>query len=180
MVADALYGSDSAFRRVLETRDQTYAVALRSIIAHWDPQTFARPTVAQWVERLKPKAWQRLSAGEGAQGPRLDAWAAIRIERHMPEGTGFWLLARRSIRDPTQIAYDYVFGPANTTRDEMVAVAGKRRTIEGALEAAKGEVGLDEYEVRRWQSWYRHVTHALLADAFLAVTRRQTSAKGAE
>jgi SRSO17 transposase len=179
VVADALYGSDSAFRRFLEKRDQSYVVALRSNIALWDPETFERPTVAQWVKCLNKKEWQRRSAGEGAKGPRLYDWAAIRIERLLPEGTGFWLLARRSISDPTQVAYYYVFGPASTTLDDMVEVAGKRWTIEEALEAAKGEVGLDEYEVRRWQSWYRHVTLALLAHAFLAVTRATTLAKGA-
>jgi SRSO17 transposase len=179
VVADALYGSDSAFRRFLEKRDQSYVVALRSTIALLDPETFERPTVAQWVKRLKKKEWQRRSAGDGAKGPRLYDWTAIRIERLLPDGKGFWLLARRRISDPTQVAYYYVFGPADTTLHEMVAVAGKRWTIEEALEAAKGEVGLDEYEVRRWPSWYRHITLALLAHAFLAVTRTRTLAKGA-
>lgn len=97
----------------------------------------------------------------------------------MAEGQAFWLLARRSIADPTTLAYYYVLGPAFTTLEEMVYIAGKRWTIEEALEAAKGEVGLDEYEVRHWQSWYRHVTLALLAHAVLAVTRARARQKGA-
>jgi SRSO17 transposase len=105
--------------------------------------------------------------------------AATRIERATAEGWGFWLLARRSITDPTSLASKVVLGPASTTLEEMVRIAGKRWTIEEPLEVAKGEVGLDEYEVRRWQSWYRHVTLALLAHAFLAVTRAQAQEKGA-
>jgi SRSO17 transposase len=179
VVADALYGSDTAFRRSFEKRDQGYVVALRSNVWLRDPATLKQRTVAQWVARRKPQAWQRLSAGEGAKGPRLYDWAVIRIPRVLPAGTGFWLLARRSISDPTQIAYYYAYGPEKTTLVDMVAVVGKRWTIEEALEGAKGEVGLDEYEVRRWQNWYRHITLALLAHAFLAVTRSQTRLKGA-
>jgi SRSO17 transposase len=179
VVADALYGSESAFRRFLEDRQQAYVVALRSNVYLWDAELLERLTVAEWIDRLGPAAWQRLSAGDGAKGPRLYDWAVIRIDRALAEGWGFWLLARRSIADPTKLAYYYVLGPASATLEEMVRIAGRRWAIEEALETAKGEVGLDEYEVRRWRSWYRHVTLALLAHAFLAVTRAQTGLKGA-
>jgi SRSO17 transposase len=179
VVADALYGSDSAFRRFLEHRQQPYVVALRSNVYLWDDETFERLPVAAWIDRLAAEAWQRLSAGDGAKGPRLYDWSAIRTDRTVPEGWAFWLLARRGIADPTKLAYYFVLGPATTTLAEMVRIAGKRWTIEEALEAAKGEVGLDQYEVRHWPSWYRHITLALLAHAFLAVTRAQARQKGA-
>jgi SRSO17 transposase len=179
VIADALYGSESAFRRALEDRQQAYVVALRSNVYLWDAELLEQLTVAGWVDRLGSGQWQRLSAGDGAKGPRLYDWAVIRIDRALAEGWGFWLLARRSIADPTKLAYYYVLGPATTTPEEMARVAGKRWTVEEALEAAKGEVGLDEYEVRHWRSWYRHVTLALLAHAFLAVTRAQAGLKGA-
>jgi SRSO17 transposase len=179
VLADALYGSDSAFRRFLEERRQPYLVALRGNVYLWDAETLERLTVAEWTDRLGPEAWRRVSAGDGAKGPRIYDWAAIRIDRAVDEGRAFWLLARRSVADPTKLAYYYVLGPAVTTLEEMARIAGQRWTIEEALEAAKGAVGLDEYEVRHWQSWYRHVTLALLAHAFLSATRAQAGLKGA-
>jgi SRSO17 transposase len=82
-----------------------------------------------------------------------------------------WLLARRSLSDPTKVAYYRVFAPTDTPVAEMVRVAGRRWAIEASFEAAKGAVGLDHYEVRKWTAWYRHVTLALLAHAYLEVTR---------
>ena len=179
VVADALYGSDSAFRRFLEERQQAHVVALRSNVYLWDAETLERLTVAEWVDRLGSEAWQRLSAGDGAKGPRWYDWAAIRIDRAVPDGWGFWLLARRNVTDPTEITYYYVYGPEATTVEDMAQVAGKRWTIEEALETAKNDVGLDQYEVRRWDGWYRHVTLALVAHAFLSVTRAVAHEKGA-
>ncbi len=82
------------------------------------------------------------------------------------------MLARRSLSDPTEVAYYRVFAPEGTTLAALAWVAGTRWTIEMGFERAKGEVGLDEYEVRRWEAWHRHITLALLADAYLAVTRQ--------
>jgi SRSO17 transposase len=85
---------------------------------------------------------------------------------------------RRSIADPTELAYYVCFCPAETPLAELVRVAGTRWAIEESFESAKGEVGLDHYEVRRWAGWYRHITLALLAHAFLTVTRTQAAEKG--
>lgn len=179
VVADALYGSDSALRRWLEQRQQGYVLALRSNVYVWDPERYERVTVATRIGRLKPRAWKRRSAGDGAKGPRLYDWACLPMREDQSSGWGVWLLARRSITDPSEIAYYFVFGPSATTFEEMIAVAGRRWVIEEALEAAKEEVGLDHYEVRCWPSWYRHVTLALLAHAFLAVTRAEVQEKRA-
>jgi SRSO17 transposase len=91
-------------------------------------------------------------------------------------GKGYWLLVRRSIAKPEELAYYVCFGPGDTTLEELVEVAGTRWAIEEGFEAAKGQVGLDQYEVRRWVGWYRYITLALLAHAFLAVTRCQAAA----
>jgi hypothetical protein len=95
----------------------------------------------------------------------------LRLPYATAAGKGQWLLARRSISDPAELAYYRVFGPAETPVTEMVRVAGRRWTIEEGFEQAKGEVGLDQYEVRRYDAWHRHVTLALLAHAYLEVTR---------
>jgi SRSO17 transposase len=86
-------------------------------------------------------------------------------------GVGRWLLVRRNIEDPTEYAYYLSYGPAQTPVKELIRVAGRRWVIEECSEQAKGEAGLDHYEVRRWEAWHRHVTLCLLAHAFLEITR---------
>jgi SRSO17 transposase len=121
-----------------------------------------------------------LSAGAGEKGPRLYDWACLLLDA--PEQAGFcrWLLVRQSLSDPSERAYYIVFAPADTTLPTMVRTAGTRWSIEVGLEAAKGEVGLDEYEVRSFHGWYRHITLSLLAHAFLAVMRAQQIAPDAK
>ena len=115
--------------------------------------------------------WQRLSAGEGSKGPRLYDWGRVSIGPWSEPEPRHWLLVRRSITDPEDLAYYACFGAADAPLAELVRVAGTRWIIEDAFKEAKQEVGLDEYEVRRWTGWYRHITLALLVHAFLAVTR---------
>src|SRR5207302_10146817 len=107
-------------------------------------------------------------------------WAWAKLAYQATEGWAKWVLFRRGLTDPTDLAYYLVYAPAATTLAQVVTVADRRWTIEEGLEQAKGEVGLDQYEVRRWDGWYRHITLALLAHAFLAVTRAQTVTPMAE
>ena len=86
-----------------------------------------------------------------------------------------WLLARRSLSKPQEVAYYVVSGPSQTTLAEMARVAGTRWAIEESFETAKGEVGLDQYEVRSWTGWYRHITLAMLAHAYLTVMRAKAA-----
>jgi SRSO17 transposase len=111
-----------------------------------------------------------LSAGEGAKGPRVYGWVAVQIRPLREPGVGHWLLARRSL-DDGEVAYYLCYGPADTAVAELVRIAGTRWTVECCFQQAKGEAGLDHYEVRRYDAWYRHITLAMLAHAFLAVTR---------
>ena len=90
-------------------------------------------------------------------------------------GQGYWLLVRRSIAKPDELAYYVCFGPEDVALEELVRVAGARWAIEESFEEAKGQVGLDQYQVRRWVGWYRHITLVMLAQAFLAVTRCQAA-----
>jgi SRSO17 transposase len=116
------------------------------------------------------QAWKRLSAGDGAKGPRLHDWALAALPGEPGEGFGRWLLIRRSITGPAELAYYLCSGPAGTTMAELVRVAGSRWAIEECFQTAKNETGLDQYQVRRYDSWQRHVTLAMLAAAYLAVT----------
>ena len=111
-----------------------------------------RSRVDQLAQALMREDWQVLSAGAGGKGPRLFAWA--RIELVAPEISGWqrWLLIRRSLdegADPAEMAYVLIFAPTGTSLEEMVEAFGARWTVEQCFEEAKGEVGLDEYEVRR-------------------------------
>jgi hypothetical protein len=97
----------------------------------------------------------------------------------LPEpGWGHWLLVRRSVAQPDELAYYVVFGPAATTRAAAVQVAGTRWCVEETIESAKGEVGLDQYAVRHWTPWYRYITLAMLAHAYLCVLRAHAAEKG--
>jgi len=126
------------------------------------------------VERVAPEAWVHLSAGDGAKGPRVYDWSwGVVRESAFQEGWLEWWVARRRLSDATDIAYDLACAPAATTLQMLVQVAGTRWAVEESLETAKGEVGLDQYEVRKWTGWYRHITLSLLAHAFLTVTRAQ-------
>jgi len=123
------------------------------------------------IAALPNEEWQRLSGGDGSKGPRVYDGAAIRLPFDLPAGGGQGVLARRSLSEPGEIAYYRVFAPTHTPVAILAQVAGTRWTIETGFARAKGEVGLDEGEVRRWEAWHRHITLALLADAYLAVTR---------
>jgi SRSO17 transposase len=178
VTADEVYGGDGALRRWLEQEHQSYVVAVRAneYLWRWDAQTaLHQETVAEIARKIDATQWIPLSAGDGAKGPRWYDWAVVPHLRETELGWGAWLLVRRSRSDPTDLAYYFVHGPADTTRETMVQVAGRRWTIEAGLEEAKGEVGLDQYEVRRWVGWYRHITLALLAHAYLVVTRANAS-----
>ncbi len=173
VTGDEVYGGDRRLRLVLEERQQPFVLAVKSNEPAWsDGEGGVRQRKAAAITAgLNADEWQRLSAGEGTKGPRLYDWARVRLVRLPDPGWDHWLLVRRSLADPTELAYYVVFGHDDATLEELVRVAGTRWTIEECLEAAKGEVGLDEYEVRKWDGWYRHITLAMLAHAYLTVTQ---------
>lgn len=175
VVGDCIYGSED-LRHWLEAQEQAYLFALPSTHAIWEQgeQIGAADLVAQHPEL----GWVRWSAGEGSQGPRRYDWAWVRLPYTAAAGMAHWLLIRRSLSLPEEYAYYRSYGPEMTSLPELIAVAGQRWQIEVAFEGAKGEVGLDEYEVRLAQAWYRHITLALLAYAALVVARSATPKKG--
>lgn len=137
---------------------------------------FAR--VEDRAAELPPTSWHRLSAGDGAKGPRLYDWAYLPYGDAAP-GWEKGLLIRRSLAEPRELAFYLTHADHGTALSDLVRVAGARWTIEACFEAAKGEVGLDQYEVRSWTGWHRHVTLAMLAHAYLAVLRKVAVGGGA-
>ena len=176
---DEIYGDDGPFRRWLVEGGHPYVLAVSAHHPIWLAGRQERAD--RLIAALPPAAWAPLAAGTGSQGERLYDWACIQVPCESSPGMRHWLLARRSLSDPTACAYYRVFGPADTSVAAMVRVAGLRWAIEASFEDAKGAVGLDHYEVRKWTAWYRHVTLALLAHAYLEVTRlhAHASKKGA-
>lgn len=136
-----------------------------------------RQRQAKTVARgLAQEAWTRASAGKETKGERLYDWACVALtsvdaEKKAGCRAGRWLLVRRQIDDPQQFAYYLCYGPAQTEVRQLIRIAGKRWSIEDGFKAAKGETGLNEYEVRKWEGWHRHITLSLLAHAYLAVLR---------
>jgi len=170
VTADAVYGGDRRLRMWLEERHVAHVLAVKSNEPVWTV-TAHQVAAARLAAALPEESWERQSAGDGAKGPRLYDWARVPI-RPLPEpGWEYWLLVRRSLADPTDLAYYVCFCPLGTALVTLVQVAGTRWAIEESFESAKGEVGLDHYEVRRWPGWYRHITLALVAHAYLTVTR---------
>jgi SRSO17 transposase len=169
VTADAVYGSDYNFRIALESKGLGYVVAVRSDFAVW---TGFRPIRAKaLLAEVPADIWHRLSCGDGSKGPRLYDWTWLRINSPEPRDYARWLLIRRSVSDPNEVAYFACGGPPATTLEELVRIAGRRWTIEEDFELAKGDCGLDEYEVRSWDGWYRHVTLSLWALAVVTVIR---------
>jgi SRSO17 transposase len=174
VTGDTIYGGDYKLRSWLEERLQPYVVAIPK------NQRIGLTHRADDVVRSWPAGqWQRLSAGEGSQGPRLSDWAWQSLDFRLTEpGWKQWLLARRSLSEPTELAYYFVFAPETVGLEQVVRAAGSRWQVEEGFELAKQQVGLDDYEIRHWQGWYRHVTLAMFALAFLTVVKTMARKKG--
>jgi SRSO17 transposase len=173
VTADEAYGQDHKFRAFLEQRRAGYVVAVPRSQPTGSGTGYGRTgsRADALAAAAPPEAWKRLSAGDGAKGPRLHDWAMATLPGREPDkGFERWLLIRRSIADPGDLAYYLCFGPAGTTIGQLVRIAGARWAIEECFQSAKNETGLDHYQVRRWDAWHRHVTLAMLAHAYLAVT----------
>jgi len=188
VTGDTVYGGNTPLRTWLEEQRQPYVLAIAANDGV-DLPTGERTSMHVLPKEiaayaLDPHEWRRLSAGDGSKGARLYDWAFVPLAP--PDATGFEraLLVRRPLDspdDPKKLACYLTFAPVGTLVETLLAVAGGRWAIEESLAAAKGEVGLDHYEVRHYHGWYRHITLAMLALAYLAVVRSRlpgASAKG--
>jgi SRSO17 transposase len=180
VAADAAYGQEGRFRRLLEQSGLGYVLAVPK-----SQQVFG-PRIDHLFAQAPAEAWEPISCGDGAKGPRLYHWAALELptvaefdyQGEVPVRRR-WALARRSLSRPEEIAYFLAYAPLETVVADLVRVAGMRWQIEECFQAAKNECGLDQYEVRRYIGWYRHITLAMFAHAYLAVMAADTAAKGA-
>jgi SRSO17 transposase len=162
--ADEAYGDNPGLRNWLDEHDLNYVMAV-SCDARFATATGPRRAdeLAAWAPQ---RGWQRLSAGQGSKGHRLYDWLLIdpgTDEQHL-------LLVRRSISKPDQLAYYVCRSSTPVPLAELVRVAGSRWSVEETFQFTKNDTGLDHYQVRRYDAWYRHITLSMLAAAFLAIT----------
>ena len=202
VTGDEVYGDSPQLRETIQAHGRFYVLAVSANTRVWtqrpeveepQEQTGGRPRLAARVASGAPKArmvsevvanlpshaWKRLAVMEGEKGPIEYHWARTRVveSRDRLPGPDVWLLARRSLSDPKQLAYYLAYAPARTPLETLVRIASSRYTVEQCIEEAKSETGLDEYEVRFWHSWYRHITLSMMAHAWLASIRRQEQEK---
>jgi SRSO17 transposase len=182
VLADALYGSDSRLRRMLEGRGQPYVLAVRSnqCLRFWTDEGFEQTDPARLADGLNNDDWATHAAGEGSKGLRLYDWVRISLPWVCDERFERWVLIRRNRRSAER-AYYFCFAPAGTALAELAGVAGLRWAIEECFQRGKDDLGLDHCEARSWQGWHRHMTLVMAAQAFLsklAASLRRTAASG--
>jgi SRSO17 transposase len=204
VAGDEVYGDSTELRDLIARRERWYVLAVRTPTPVWtarppvvkpEPQERGRPRTKMRLAEGAPSAtavkkvvaswpesrWQRLIVAEGEKGLITYDWACQRIveSRDGLPGPDAWLVTRRSVSDPTDIAYYLSNAPVDTPLLKLAQVASSRYTVEQCIEEAKGETGLDEYEVRYWHSWHRHITLSMMAHAWLASVRcKATEKKG--
>ena len=172
VAGDSVYGCDWKLRDLVARHGRGYVLAVTS--NHLLRASTAQ-TVAERAEALGRNAWHAVSCGDGAKGPRLYEWAYATWGSNERAGWVDGLLVRRHRQRRAERAYYLTHAPVGTPIEALAAVAGRRWTIESGFEQAKGEVGLDQYEVRRFDAWHRHITLALVAHAFLAALRTRSA-----
>lgn len=205
VTGDEVYGNDPKFRQGVTDRGWGYVLAVSASTLLWTycpqldspvgpagrrgrPQTRARLVSGQpprmradqIIAALPTPAWQRVVVAQGDKGPIESDWAAVAVTEsdHRLPRAELWLLARRSVSDPQEVAYYLCQAPPGCSLQSLAQVAASRYTIEQCIEEGKGDTGMDEYEVRHWVSWQRHLTLSLMALAWLGSVRRR--AGGAE
>jgi SRSO17 transposase len=170
VAADEVYGQNTPLRHWLEEHHVSYVLA---VPVSFPVRTAAGKMRAGELAAAVPAAgWQQLSCGQGSKGPRYYDWALIATS-----SPAHHLLVRRSLtpdgKGERELAFFTCHAPAGTSLADLVRVAGTRWAVEECFQAAKNETGLDHYQVRRYDAWYRHATLSMLALAFLQVTAAQ-------
>ena len=204
VAADALYGDSPAFRDGVAATGKYYFTAIQANTLIWStppkvhiPQWSGHgrhPTrlrlsdtrqhpipVQQLVQKIEKQAWTQAVIQEGSKGPIICDFAFLRVTESrggLPAGD-LWLILRRNLDDPTEIKYYFSNAPVNTPLHEFVRISGMRWPIESIFEEAKGEVGMDQYEMRSWLGWHHppcgdhHMLLVCLAHHFLVPLRIQ-------
>ena len=196
LAADALYGTSPAFRDGVAALSVYYFTAISCDTLMWRRQVALiippysgkgrKPTklrlktpsnapyrVDELAKRLPKRAWKRTTIKEGSKGPIVSDVAMVRVTeaRDGLPGPRLWLVIRRNVADPSDVRYYLSNAPETTTEAELARLVGMRWPVELTFEQGKGEVGMDDYEVRSWQGWHHHMVMVMLAHHFLVWVR---------
>lgn len=162
---DEVYGRSTKLRQFFEEHTIGYVFAVG---VNFQVPTGIGPVRADLLaaKKVPPRAWNRISCGQGAKGPRVYDWALVATARPRHH-----LLVRRSLADPTDLAFFYAYVPEGRSMAlaDLVKIAGIRWAVEEDFANAKDAVGLDHTQARRYRSWHRHIVLAMAALALLAV-----------
>lgn len=198
VAADALYGDSPAFRDGVAATGKVYFTAIKENSLIWStppkvhipkwsgqgrPPTRLRlrdirmhpVRVKDLVKNIQKQDWVRAVIKEGSKGPIVCDFAFLRVTESrggLPAGQ-LWLILRRNLDDPTEIKYFFSNAPVSIPLAELIRVCGMRWPIETIFEEAKGEVGMDQYEMRSWIGWHHHMLLVSLAHHFLVRLRIQ-------
>jgi SRSO17 transposase len=198
VAADALYGDSPAFRDGVAATGKSYFTAIKENTLIWStPPTVQIPKwsghgrpptrlrlrdtrkhpvpVKDLVKNIQKQDWVRTVMKEGSKGPIVCDFAFLRVTESrsgLPAGQ-LWLILRRNLDDPSQVKYFFSNAPVSIPLAELVRVCGMRWPIETIFEEAKGEVGMDHYEMRSWIGWHHHMLLVSLAHHFLVRLRIQ-------
>jgi SRSO17 transposase len=210
VLADETYGADPKFLDGVAALDRWYFVEVPAITRAWvspiaieppgqgprgGPRT--RPRVAAGTPKpeevrklartLPPTAWRRYLIKVGAKGELAADFAFLRVTRARRggrPGPEAWLVIRRGLTPDAEgkLLYKYFLtnAPADRPRDELARLSGARWPVEVAFEEAKGELGMDHYEVRTWRGWHHHMTQTFLAHHFVLRMRLRGEKPGAD
>jgi SRSO17 transposase len=178
VTADSAYGRSHAFRHWLEEQGRAYALMVPN--THAVRYEGRRQTAAKLAERLPDTAWRSVIVGAGTSSEDRQVWACLPLSESCAPGMRRWLLIRRDGDDGDDLRFFLAYGVEVTSEAELLRVCRVRWQIEECFAQAKGEVGLDQYEVRTWDAWHRFVTLCLLAHAGLVVMRLAANQHEAE
>jgi len=185
VAADTVYGTGDIVNLLRKAgKGYVLGVAANHVFNSWGKKELVRGTAEEIAQSLSKSAWRRLSSGQGTKGPRLHDWAYLEladldVSEYSDTLTGPWtrgLLIRRSIANPTDLAFFSTWCPKGTAMTKLVAIEGHRWAIEDSFETAKNEFGLDHNESRSWHGWHRHVSLVMLAFAMMAIIRHHANA----
>jgi SRSO17 transposase len=165
VTGDCVYGDYRTIRLWLEEQGKCYALCVSG--KEYIQMGWNRMSVSSVLKGLDHDGWFEASCGDGSKGARIYDWQAIEIGFGPVEGWKRYLLVRRSKTDAADMRAYACFAPENVSVKKLIQVAGTRWTVERCFAESKSEVGLDQYEVRSYSGWYKHITFACLALALL-------------
>ena len=167
VTGDCVYGDYSDIRALLEDINKCYVMCVSGKSCVWIGHK--QHSISNILKNLPEEGWIEASCGDGSKGARLYDWQTIDINPGAVPGFKRSLLIRRSQTSPEELRAYICFATVDTSKQKLIEIAGSRWTIETCFKESKSEAGLDQYEVRSYDGWYKHITLACIALAFLTV-----------